>query len=197
MPAAAPTVDPGAGSRRRTRPMRIRTFLAVVLALAGLTAAAIMTSVAVAAQHAQRNSLATQAGELAASKAGDITIVLRADEQAIRLAATQLAGERVGSRAPRCSTRCEAIGPGPFTVVDADLDGAVLDRPVVAGRRHRGRPRSPGVARTGRPIDRGHDHPRPGARRGDRGASGAAGRADHPAGRPPAGQAAPGARPWW
>ena len=120
MPVAAPPDPPVEGKGRRTRPMRIRTFLAVVLALAGLTAAAVMTSVAVAAQHAQRDSLATQAGELAASKAGDITIVLRSDEQAIRLAAAQLP---VTGPDP-CASLLDAvgaIGPGPFTVVDAQL----------------------------------------------------------------------------
>ncbi len=104
--------------------MRIRTFLVVVLTLSGLTAAAVMTSVAIAAQHAQRDSLATQAGELAASKAGDITIVLRSDERAIRLAAAQLASTDAAADPGICAALLDdigAIGPGPFTVVGPDL----------------------------------------------------------------------------
>ncbi|MGZ4703370.1 MAG: sensor histidine kinase [Acidimicrobiales bacterium] len=118
----------------RPRPMRIRTFLVVVLTLSGLTAAAVMTSVAIAAQHAQRDSLATQAGELAASKAGDIAIVLRSDERAIRLAAAQLPttdpADPTGDGA--CAHLLDdlsPIGPGPFTVVGPDLAVRCSTRP--------------------------------------------------------------------
>ena len=118
MPPAAPL--PTSGTPSRSRRLHIRTYLAIVLAVSGLTAAAVMTAVAIAAQHTQRQGLATQAGELAASKAGDISIVLGSDELAIRLAAAQLAP----TDPTPCVTLLASIGgvaPGPFTVIGPDL----------------------------------------------------------------------------
>jgi hypothetical protein len=130
MPAAAPTGHPEEG--RAVGPTDADPHVLAVLAPPAT--AAVMTSVAVAAQRAWGPG--DPAGELAAPKAGDITIA-GSRRQAIRLAATELPVSGAGPALLRPTPWfCR---PRTFTAVDTIWRGA---RPsAVPHHRHRRRTR--------------------------------------------------------